>query len=86
MFDSINSLNSQGCCSVYNRVCLAEEFCLLLANCCDRIAALALFKKNPRDLSAYIIRAAVLYREVVVKLAQVGFRDNFWPTLVPASQ
>jgi hypothetical protein len=48
------------CCKVYDRVCRAEGFGLLLAKGCDSIASLIPCKqKHPLKLSAYMNRTAV---------------------------
>ena len=47
-------------CKVYESVCRAQEFGLLLAKCCDRIAPLTSGKqKHSLKLSAYINRTAI---------------------------
>ena len=59
---------------IYDRVCNAEGFGLLLAKVCDPIAALTLCKQNhPLKLSAHISRTAVLclIRDVVLKRAKM---------------
>jgi hypothetical protein len=65
-----------------------REFGLLLAKGCDRIVAMTPCKQtHPLQILAYFSWTAVLFltREVTMKLAQAGFGDNFWLTLVRAN-
>jgi len=99
----ISSNNNSAMCTIYRYimrvrtsrslvlglwVCHAQRFGLLLAEICDLITAVTLYKpKHSLKLSAYTNRTAVLWliRDVAVKLAQTGFEDNSWLTRVRAS-
>jgi hypothetical protein len=73
------------CCKVYDGLSWGGIW-LRLAKGCDHIGALTPCKlKHPLKLSACISRTAVYAWSGVEKLAQTGFADNSWLTLVRAS-
>jgi hypothetical protein len=83
---TVGGCGLQGRCYVYDSVCHAEGFGLLLAKGCDRRSDPLNTKTSPEAFGIHQSDSCLcLIRDVGVKLVQAGFGDNSWLALVRAS-